>query len=385
MIDLLLGAAWKGSLVLGVACLAAWAARKTSADLRHKIWLGALLAMAALLVPVPMTEPAPLNTLTVGVARTGLATSAGSLAWTKWALWLWAAVAVAIGARTVLGLIRLARITHAASPEFSNVVTSSSVTSPLTWGVFRPVILLPEYALNWLPEKREWAVRHEQAHIARQDWLWMLFAQAMTCVFWFNPLVWFAASRLRNEAEHAADDAVLAAGADAAGYAEQLLEVARKLRLQSAWAGVSMVRTPVLEDRVTSILNATVRRRPAGWAARLGIAAAALGLLVPLAAYQADHVYKNGDPGVTMPRVGTTVEPQYTEEARNAKIQGTVVVGVEVNADGKAQNMRIIRSLDEGLDLNAMAAIGQWTFQPGVKDGKPVTVSAVIEVNYRLQ
>jgi TonB family protein len=384
MMNLLVGAALKGTLVLVVAYLAAWAARSASADLRHKIWLGALIAVAALLVPVPMAEPGRLSALAVGVAaKAGLGHGAGSFSWIKWALGLWAAGAVAVGMSTVVGILRLARITAKARPEFSNILASQQVSTPLTWGAFRPVILLPDYALDWPSEKRDWAIRHEQAHIARRDWLWQIFAQAVTCVFWFHPLVWLAAARLRNEAEFAADDAVLATGADAAGYASQLVEVARKLQMESLLAGVSMVRTPVLEGRVTSILNSTLRRRPAGWAPRLGIVAGALALLLPLAAYQSE-VYKSGEPGLSLPKVVASVQPQYTPEAKDAKIQGTVAVGLEVNAEGKAQNMYIIRSLDKGLDENAIAAISQWTFQPGEKDGKPVTVFATIEVNFRL-
>jgi TonB family protein len=247
------------------------------------------------------------------------------------------------------------------------------------------VILLPEYALAWSDEKRDWAIRHEQAHIARRDWQWQLLAQVMTCVFWFHPLVWLAASRLRNEAEHAADDAVLAAGANAVDYASQLVEVARLFQRQAAFAGVSMVHTPVLETRVTSILNSTLRRNPAGKAASAAIAAAALALVLPLAAYQSETVHKVGEQGLSAPKVINIIQPNYTQEARDAKIQGTVALSLEVNTEGKAQNISILRSLDRGLDENAITAVRQWTFQPGTKDGQPVTVAATIEVNYRLQ
>jgi TonB family protein len=283
-----------------------------------------------------------------------------------------------------MSLIRLARVTRASQPEFANVRSTGRVGTPLTWGLLRPVILLPKYALDWPSEKRDWAIRHEQAHIARRDWFWQVFAQFMTCLFWFHPLVWVAASRLRDEAEHAADDAVLAAGADAPDYAAQLVEVARQLQSQTALAGVSMVRTPVLENRVTSILNSGLKRRPAGRAARWAIAAAALGLLLPLAAFQAEEAHKMGEPGLSAPKLVSRTEPQYTQEAKDGKIEGTVVVGLEVNTEGKAQNLYIIRSLDKGLDEEAIAAIKQWTFQPGEKDGKPVTVVATIEVNFRL-
>jgi TonB family protein len=177
---------------------------------------------------------------------------------------------------------------------------------------------------------------------------------------------------------------VLAAGADAPDYAAQLVEVARQLQSKTALAGVSMVRTPVLENRVTSILNSRMKRTPAGRVARWAIAAAALGLLLPLAAFQAEEAHKMGEPGLSPPSLVNRVEPQYTEEAKQAKIEGTVVVGLEVNSEGRAQNIYIIRSLDNGLDENAIAAIKEWTFKPGEKDGNPVTVAATIEVNFRL-
>ena len=88
--------------------------------------------------------------------------------------------------------------------------------------------------------------------------------------------------------------------------------------------------------------------------------------------------------GVTAPALLYKVEPEYSEEARKAKYQGTVVVYVEVDPTGHAVNPRIVRSLGLGLDEKAIEAIRQWRFKPGYKDGKPVTVIAMIEVNFRL-
>ncbi len=88
--------------------------------------------------------------------------------------------------------------------------------------------------------------------------------------------------------------------------------------------------------------------------------------------------------GVTAPALLYKVEPEYSEEARRAKYQGTVVLYVEVAADGKAHNMKVVRSLGLGLDEKAMEAVTKWRFRPGYKDGKPVTVAATIEVNFRL-
>jgi TonB family protein len=88
--------------------------------------------------------------------------------------------------------------------------------------------------------------------------------------------------------------------------------------------------------------------------------------------------------GVTPPKLLSKVEPSYSEEARLAKYQGTVVVATDIGTDGTAQRMRVVRGLGLGLDEEALKAISQWKFQPGAKDGQPVAVQATIEVNFRL-
>jgi TonB family protein len=88
--------------------------------------------------------------------------------------------------------------------------------------------------------------------------------------------------------------------------------------------------------------------------------------------------------GVTAPALISKVEPAYTQEARAAKINGTVVLYVEVAVDGVAQNIRVLRKLDPGLDQKAIEAVSKWRFRPGMKDGEPVTVAAQVEVNFRL-
>jgi periplasmic protein TonB len=88
--------------------------------------------------------------------------------------------------------------------------------------------------------------------------------------------------------------------------------------------------------------------------------------------------------GVSAPVLLYKVEPEYSEEARKAKYQGTVLLYVEVDPNGHATNIRVQRSLGLGLDEKAIEAVRKWRFRPGQKDGKPATVVAVIEVNFRL-
>ena len=94
-------------------------------------------------------------------------------------------------------------------------------------------------------------------------------------------------------------------------------------------------------------------------------------------------VYKIGG-GVSAPTLLYKVEPEYSEEARKAKFQGTVVLFVIVDENGKARDIKVVRPLGLGLDQKAIEAVEKWKFAPGKKDGKPVAVQATIEVNFRL-
>ena len=77
-------------------------------------------------------------------------------------------------------------------------------------------------------------------------------------------------------------------------------------------------------------------------------------------------------------------EPEYTEEARNAKIEGAVLIKTVIDENGVPTEPKVVRSLDKGLDEKAIEALKQWRFKPALKDGKPVPTSANIEINFRL-
>jgi TonB family protein len=88
--------------------------------------------------------------------------------------------------------------------------------------------------------------------------------------------------------------------------------------------------------------------------------------------------------GVSAPTLVFKVEPEYSEEARKAKFQGTVVLAVVVDEKGTPKELKVLRPLGLGLDEKAIEAVSKWRFRPGYKDGKAVPVSATIEVNFRL-
>ncbi len=88
--------------------------------------------------------------------------------------------------------------------------------------------------------------------------------------------------------------------------------------------------------------------------------------------------------GVSAPRPIYDPDPDYSNEARQAKYQGTVLLSVVVGQDGRPRDIRMLRSLGMGLDEKAIEAVSEWRFEPSLKDGRPVAVQVNIEVSFRL-
>jgi TonB family protein len=386
--NLLLDSALKATLILFAAWTAALLLRRASSDVRHTIWLIAMFAVA--MVPAVLSIPQSAIPKTALIVVPALAASprvaAQELPWLKI---VWAAGASIVLARLLAGLIAAARIKRSAK-NIDGILYTDRAATPMTWGFFRPVVILPAYAINWSDAERDLVIRHERAHIARHDWLWQMLGSVTTAIFWFHPLVWLANFELRREAEGAVDDRVLSNGVAPSDYAGRLLDVARQLRALAAPAAViPMVRKPELETRVRSILDPTRPRASAGFLVRCAIVLGAVALILPIAVtrqrvYAQGKVYKIGD-GVSQPKVIYKQEPQYTEEAKDEKIEGTVALQVVISTTGYAENIRVTRSLDPGLDANAITAVSNWQFKPAMKDGQPVPVFATIEVTFHLQ
>ena len=170
--------------------------------------------------------------------------------------------------------------------EVRQAVAGGQVTVPLTYGMRRPVIVLPAEASEWPFPRLQAALLHEMAHVKRRDWALQALGQIAGALYWFHPLVWVARSQMRAESEAACDDLVLAAGVPATEYARHLLDVAlsvrdlRHLRLNA----VAMAQTPKVEGRLRAVLASGLSRRPVARRAAAVVLVAGLLLLVPLAA-----------------------------------------------------------------------------------------------------
>ena len=372
---------------------------------------------------------------------------------------------------------------------------SGDVASPVTFGLRKPVVLLPARFPEFDAHMQEAILCHEILHVRRRDWLFAVVEELVRAVFWFHPAIWWLLGEIGLAREQAVDRQVVEMTRSREEYVDALLAIAgARPRLDLAPAPL-FLRKRHLKQRVISVLKEvrmSKTRLISALAAGLAILVAACwfvtgtfplaaapevvndapgvtvdlggarvmhrtGVAYPAAALKqgvqgtvvvevkldasgnvADaHVLSGPDElrraalesvlqwhltknlagssrqvsisfslpdsvptpppaaasgagaayhvgaGVTAPVLLYKREPEYTEEARQAKYSGSVLLYVEVDPSGKATNIRVQHSLGLGLDEKAIEAVKQWKFKPGTKDGNPVTVAATIEVNFR--
>jgi beta-lactamase regulating signal transducer with metallopeptidase domain len=163
------------------------------------------------------------------------------------------------------------------------LLKSPYVSTPMTCGVVNPIVLLPLECDDWSEEWRRIVLLHELAHIKRRDCLTQMMAQLACAIYWFNPLVWFAAKQMRAEREMACDDQVLEVGTRPSDYAGHLVEIAKSLGASNPLAAASVgMACSQLESRVRAILDPHAKRRGVNRLKAFGLSLGAICLIAPL-------------------------------------------------------------------------------------------------------
>ena len=146
--------------------------------------------------------------------------------------------------------------------ESPRLVQSDDVRMPFACGLITPTIVLPGDCDGWSSDRRRAVLLHELAHVRRRDLIGHTLSRLVCAVYWFHPLVWMAAGRLRSESEQACDDLAVGSGARAADYAEHLLDIVTSVRTDSTPnVAMAMARRSEFEGRMLAILDPERPRR----------------------------------------------------------------------------------------------------------------------------
>lgn len=294
MLDILLEAALRATLIAAAALGALWLLRVRAAAVRHRVWTVVMVAMLLLplssawapelsLPVLPTVHPkaagtvdtSPPDFVSVTVATVEPATSAAvepqrsatlelatvpSWNWRGWLLAVYFAGAAVLLARLGIGTVRVSLLAREAR-VVDGLLTSPRIATPFTFGLLKPRILLPEGWDRWSATRRAIVLEHERAHMGRRDPLVRYLALVNRAVFWFHPFAWWLERRLAALAEEACDAAVLARGHGAADYSQHLLAIARLAgrRPTPLLVGTSMLGS-ALPARIAKILDGGMGR-----------------------------------------------------------------------------------------------------------------------------
>jgi len=266
--------ALKSSLLLLVGGAAALALYRASAAVRHAVWTAAIagaLLMAPLALVLPAVRvPAPgvllgslphlrtgapgslAESASPGAAASPLsaetsAPSAEPLRLQSVLLAVWGMGTFVLACGFLAAPLRLARGARRFSPVVEPAILdlarsvalrlgvpltrvrlrwAGGELTPMTWGLRRPMLILPVACKTWDEDRLRQALVHEMGHIERRDVLTQAIGNAACALYWFNPLVWIAARQMLVERERACDDMVLRSGAKPSAYAHGLISKA---------------------------------------------------------------------------------------------------------------------------------------------------------------
>ncbi|CAN5283515.1 TonB family protein [soil metagenome] len=376
---LLLRCALFATFALLVVFALRWPARRVlGSRATYALWWLPVLVFTACLLPGPARIAAvgalpgtPM--LADAVARSGSAVAALDPSRLLLPIWfggaLLAALAMWLVQRSYLrSLGRLA-------PDRDGHWRSLSAAAPALVGAWRARLVLPaDFEQRYCADERALILAHEAVHLRRRDPIANAAAAAALCLFWFNPLAWWALGRFRFDQELACDEAVLGEHPNSRrSYASAMLksqlaaDAGLRLPLGCHWAA----RHP-LKERITMLKRPIPARacRVSGLLLSLGLAAAC-----SYTAWASDTPSSQPVRHLTRLVAADHMDPPaYPKELLASKIEGKVELDILVGTDGHVIDARVFKAEPAGLfDAAILEAARKWTFVPGRDDnGKPL-------------
>ena len=394
-----------------------------------------VLLAAVLLLPLAMTawhRQTPLPMLEIdgmavdAIVATTLPDAIPGLTWRS-ALFVAIGVALLALFRLLVGLAYLHRCRRAATRlaplPFPVAVMqerlgmkvpffiSDRLTVPITFGWWRPVVLVPRAFERMSPEQQEGVACHELLHVQRRDWPMTVLEEGLRAALWFHPGVWVLLSKITLAREQVVDAGAVRLTEKRRQYLDALWQIVCTYRRPTVAPAVPLLGRHHLVERV-ELLKKEISM------SKLQIVVTGTVLVVALASFGflgasvfaagADATnYLSSQPksdqksekedndkvtpikgecdDITDPVAVEKTSPKYPEEARKAKITGLVIVTAVINHEGVVEDIEIRESPDALLSEAAIEAIRTWRFEPALCDGNPVGVWYDITVKFALK
>jgi protein TonB len=275
-----------------------------------------------------------------------------------------------------IGLLRLRKYRrHAKSldpvPAWCNeaaILVSPEIGSPVTFGLFRPVILLPENFLDWNKTAADAVLCHEILHVRRRDWLLTMAEEFVRALFWFHPAIWWTVGEIQLAREQTVDRAAVDMLNSRDQYVDALLSIAGAASTLDVAPAPLFLRKRHLKQRVVSILKEvrmSQTRTLSTLAAGLGLLAASCWFIAGALPLEGGPQSMTDAPGVSVDTNGSRVmhrsRVNYPVAAITHNIAGTVVAQVRTDADGNVIDANIISGPDE-LRRPVLESVLGWHF-----------------------
>jgi TonB family protein len=312
---------------------------------------------------------------------------------------------------TTAAVLDLDAVKHILATRAADMRWHDAVTQPITFGLIRPLILLPRRLVDLPPAAQRAIVCHELLHVARRDWAWTLAEEALQTLLWWHPAIWWALAQIQLQREEIIDAQVVAITAARQPYMHALMAFADATPpVQSGAPVVPFIRRRHLAARLEHLLQEVPMSRIRLTSAAVTLAAliaasswasiAAMPLQAPAAAPAEKSASANKPAAadkqasgekvvdarklVTKPKILKEVKAEYPQAAKDAKIQGNVVVDIRIAKDGSVIDTRVVKSIPE-LDKAATEALKKYKFQPVLLNGQPVDVLATMTIRFALK
>ncbi len=355
--------------------------RLGGAALAYRSWWLLPLVLIAAYLPLPrlpITETAPVMVMASALRAPGVPPDASQ--WPLLLLTVW-----------LLGAVAMAGISWRAQRRFEHALGALQPRADGSWqasgdpglpalvGLWRPRIVVgPDFEQRFSPAEQELILRHEHSHRRHGDAWANATLAALRCVFWFHPLLPWAARRFLRDQELACDARTVDPHpALRRLYANALIKA--QLVHPVAPMACHWRSQPMLKERIAMLKEH--KRKTLPWlTGQVLVVGMCVGLGTVAWAGQGTAVAADRDAiAHKMP------PPSYPKTAAEQRIVGKVVVRVDVDTEGRATNVRVLQASPAGVfDDATVAAAKQWTFEPAIRNGKAVASALKIPVTYAM-